>query len=238
MRDERSSAAVRLGDIARAARLTQHRTLAATSAELGRSSGWLSDLEHGRGDGASLRSWIELLASLGLEVDWSIRGEAADVASTRSAAMADAVAGIAVDGGWARRDADPAFLELERVERRWDWYRACRAVIAIWDQVPDAVGGLAALEGRVADLRPTVPGRDAVAGLVVVRRDADARRRLGPRPASGSQWIAALQRRDVRMPAGISMCWFDETRDRLVPMGLTVERRRRPRSKRLVVADR
>jgi hypothetical protein len=40
------------------------------------------------------------------------------------------------------------------------------------------------------------------------------------------------------MPAGISMCWFDETRDRLVPMGLTVERRRRPRSKRLVVADR
>lgn len=199
----------------------------------GVSQSWVSRMEHGQGDGATLETWAAVAAAVDEQlVAYLERASGAtmprDHAHLKSQEL---VIRTSRPGGW--RPMPEAALDplayrsrsvdvlLERRERR---ERGEIAVVEIWDWFDDVGAALRGLDGKVEATRRLEPEGDAtISGLWVVRATRRNRILVGELhalfaakfPATSGAWLRALADPAAAMPVDSGFVWVDLRATRL-----------------------
>jgi hypothetical protein len=227
--DWNRTVAVGLGRRLRRARLAVGWTQDDLAGRVGVSRFVISRMELGRGGSVPFGVWVVVSTALGLDLFAPDREDGRFGVATLIA--------LSATGGWrcVRRSGSVLWLDrAPRLERPFGrpWMTvAQRAVARLQDVATDVAHDLTSIMMEVRRARAdAVPGT-AVAGLLVVRRTSDNKRRLtesriGERllPRTSALWMAALTSTEAPMPVNLGVVWMDARATRLIPirLGLSV----------------
>lgn len=228
--------AARLAIGLREARLAAANRQADVASAAGVSQSWVSRMERGAGQSASLETWAAVAAASGARLVCFLEEQpgATKPRDYEHLKRQQLVADIARRGGWrstAERPIDPAWSRprsvdvlLERASRREV------AVVEVVDFLDDVGATWRGLDGKVARVVHDRAGRELagasstkVAGLLVIRgtrRNRALVREFGPLfrthfPARSRAWLAALMDPQGAMPSEAGFVWTDVRGTRL-----------------------
>jgi transcriptional regulator with XRE-family HTH domain len=220
--------AVRLGIGAKGARLSASLRQTDVSRQAGISQSFLSRMERGHGQQASLETWASVAAATGHQLaafiervpgttlprDYEHLKRQQLVISTARAGGWTATVEQAIDADWDRpRSIDVVLTRAARGET---------AVVEVWNLVDDVGAAFRGLDAKVA--RITRQQGAATSGLMVIRgtrrnralvRDFKALFRA-QFPASSAAWLATLTAPDKPMPATHGLLWTDVAGTRML----------------------
>lgn len=220
--------ATRMGAATRTARLAAGLRQADVAERAGIAQSFVSRIERGAGQAASVETWSAVAAAVGTRLAAFL--EHAPGASLprdyEHLKRQRLVVETAANGGWTatvERAIDPTWDHPRSVDIFLERGSGELAVVEVWDLVDDvgaAFRGLDAKVGRIARDRPQAN----VAGLIVVRGTATNRRLVrefgavfrAHFPASSAAWLAALTGVSRRMPADAGFIWTDVGGTRLM----------------------
>jgi transcriptional regulator with XRE-family HTH domain len=194
----------------------------------GISQSFLSRMERGRGQQASLETWASIAAATGHQLaafiervpgttlprDYEHLKRQQLVVSTARAGGWTAMVEQAIDADWERpRSIDVVLSRAARSEL---------AVVEVWNLVDDVGAAFRGLDAKVARSRRQSAG--TVSGLMVIRASRRNRalvREFRPLfranfPASSVAWLASLTAREKPMPATLGLLWTDVAGTRLL----------------------
>jgi DNA-binding XRE family transcriptional regulator len=192
-----------------------------TQEQVGRASGLststVSRMELGHGAAVSLAAWVTVADVVGAAVIETSRG-GADM-------HLDAVSRLMAIGGWVLAGRTTADAWFDRPVRPNTTFRhvqlpAERAVVRIVRTVTDLDVERDRLLATTQDLRAAAPGGLAMAGLLVIPRSTNNRRRSRSyQRLSTSGWILALRSSEARMPLRPGVVWLAPRGTHWLPVG-------------------
>jgi transcriptional regulator with XRE-family HTH domain len=228
----------RLGRGLREARIAAGRLQRQVAAEAGISQTRCSDLERGRGAGATIETWALAAEAVGQQFVAFLEHApgAARPRDYEHIKRQQLVVGIAVKGGW--RPMPEHLIDADALRSRSIDVFLTRAlqseavVVEIWDWFSDVGDAMRGLDGKMAAVtRMLVERRDGpwrVGGLWVVRGTKRNRMLVGEVQdlfaakfgGSPRSWLAALGRAATPMPALPGLVWTDVSVTRLTEVRL------------------
>lgn len=230
--------ASRLGRGLREARIAAGRLQRQVAAEAGISQPRCSDLELGRGAGATIETWTIAAEAVGQQLVAFLEHVpgAARPRDYEHIKRQQLVVGIAVKGGWRPMPEHP--IDADALRSRSIDVFLTRApgseavVVEIWDWFADVGDAMRGLDGKTAAVTRMLEDRRAgpwrVGGLWVVR--GTRRNRMLVREVqdlfaakfggSPRAWLSALGRADTPMPALPGLVWTDVGGTRLIEVRL------------------
>jgi transcriptional regulator with XRE-family HTH domain len=226
---EAQAIAANLGRDARVTRLRRRLTQEALGERVDLSQAEISRLEHGRGAGASIETWVAIGLALGRPVAIGFGRDIVDpdLRDAGHLAAQELVARIAGAAGWTAQveaSSDPArsWHATDILLRRGD---ATVVLAEIWNRLDDLGAALRSTDRKLAEVRPTPAAArslwilvDTAANREIVRRYPTLLRSRFPAPSAA--WVRAIGTGGGPPPAA-GLIWADPRGGTLRPLRMS-----------------
>lgn len=220
-----------LGRALKHGRLQADSTQTMSASVAGISQSCWSDLERGNAANVSLRVWMRAADAVGSDLRAFLE-QLPGAEHSRDAVHLrhqELVAAHAARGGW--RVMPEHGLDTAGVADLLLARGAERALIEIWNWIPDVGDAFRTWDRKLERLRSTAAG--AVSGCWVMRATRRNRDLVATHstlfaarfPGSGRGWLAAMSRPDVPMPTAPAIVWVSVDGTRLFPARTPASRR-------------